>query len=176
MTPSTAQVTAQLPLQTGGYALIDAADLPATAGYTWYQGVGTCGHVFRVEGRQGGTSKPVYLHRVVAQAPPGLHVSHQNGDPLDCRRDNLLLLTAQQKSSRSKKRQGTTSRYRGVSWQRQIGRWTAYLRRDGRQYHLGTFQDEEAAARAYDQAARKAFQQHASLNFPGGEESEKGAL
>lgn len=57
-------------------------------------------------------------------------------------------------------RTGCTSRYKGVSLLR--GRWRAYIK--GR--HIGLFDSEEAAARAYDAAARAAFGEYAHLNFP----------
>jgi len=41
-----------------------------------------------------------------------------------------------------------SSRYRGVSFNKQLGKYVARGRRDGRQVHLGVFADEDQAADA----------------------------
>ena len=48
-----------------------------------------------------------------------------------------------------------TSRYVGVSWAKEQRRWRAYIEHEGRSQHLGSFAEEEAAARAFDTAARR---------------------
>jgi hypothetical protein len=59
-----------------------------------------------------------------------------------------------------------TSRYRGVYQKKQTGRWVAHIYRQKHQVHLGIFDTEEAAARAYDEAARRLHGLKARLNFP----------
>ncbi len=56
--------------------------------------------------------------------------------------------------------------YVGVSWQKDMRRYTAKILVCGHRLHLGSFIDLEDAARAYDTAAKKHFGEFALLNFP----------
>jgi hypothetical protein len=64
-----------------------------------------------------------------------------------------------------------TPTYRGVCWEKNINKWKAQIKYDGKNRHLGCFEDEEEAAKAYDKVARA---QHGEtpqrfrmqLNFP----------
>jgi hypothetical protein len=47
-----------------------------------------------------------------------------------------------------------SSKYRGVSWNKRYSKWQVKIRYDGKQHNLGSFEDEEEAARAYDRAAK----------------------
>jgi hypothetical protein len=100
-------------------------------------------------------------------------VSHLNDDPFDCRRDNLVVRTFQEQHFNCRKmrwRDGRkcTSKYKGVSWHANLGKWTVYITKDRQQRYLGVFRDEIAAAEKYDEAARQLFGEHARLNFPDG--------
>ena len=60
-----------------------------------------------------------------------------------------------------------SSQYRGVSLQRNTGKWEAYIRdENGKQLYLGLFEHEQQAARAYDRTAIKLHKENAVLNFP----------
>jgi len=67
-----------------------------------------------------------------------------------------------------------TSKYKGVSWDEPRGKWKAQIQCEGRNRYIGRYDEEEDAALAYDQEARRQFGEHASLNFPG--EGELAAL
>lgn len=56
------------------------------------------------------------------------------------------------------------SPYRGVSWHR--GQWRAKIKVQGHSQHLGCFDSEEKAARAYDYHAQRYHGDRARLNFP----------
>ena len=70
-----------------------------------------------------------------------------------------------------------------MSWSKRDRRWEATIRHEGRAQRLGSFAEEEAAARAFDEAARRLrgdaahggraskFSQPWRLNFPTDAES-----
>lgn len=59
-----------------------------------------------------------------------------------------------------------SSKYRGVSWHSQTGKWKAQIKVLGKDVNLGRHISEEAAAKAYDKAAICARgKQQAKLNF-----------
>ena len=58
-----------------------------------------------------------------------------------------------------------SSRFMGVSWNKDIRKWQAYIQVDGVQHHLGLFENEEEAARARDAAAVELFGSFARLNL-----------
>src|SRR5690606_21334655 len=64
--------------------------------------------------------------------------------------------------------QAPTSRFKGVSWKAGEGKWAANIMRDGVAHRLGRFDDEIAAAQAYDEAARELYGALAYQNFPDG--------
>jgi hypothetical protein len=61
-----------------------------------------------------------------------------------------------------------TSRFKGVCWSQREERWLANIMKDGVPHRLGRFDDEIAAAQAYDEAARELYGPLAYQNFPDG--------
>lgn len=111
----------------------------------------------------------VATHRVIWAMETGTwpvdQVDHINGRTSDNRLENLREASAAE-NGRNKRRQPASSRYQGVSRHKANGCWTAYICVNGRSKHLGSFNDEEVAARARDRAARVAYGEFARLNFP----------
>jgi HNH endonuclease len=61
--------------------------------------------------------------------------------------EHLRLATRRQNLTNTVSRPGSSSRYLGVCWYEQTGRWKAEVRANGRRHHLGYFQDEDEAGR-----------------------------
>lgn len=72
-------------------------------------------------------------------------------------------------SQRGTKQPGASSRYIGVCFDARcpIRPWKSCFRGAGKRVYLGCFSLEEAAARAYDEQAKKYLGEQAKLNFPG---------
>lgn len=174
--PSIARVPIMSWSKTRFEAVIDAADLPLIEGMRWnwmprYDD-GEHGNDAVVV-RSAPSGEQIPLRRILlGYKGRQWKISHRNGDALDCRRANLVVRTPSECLGHARKRRTThggrppTSRFKGVCWIR--GRWRALIQKEGQSYKLGWFDDEIAAAEAYDEAARELFEEHARLNFPDG--------
>ena len=69
------------------------------------------------------------------------------------------------KAHRGRKRHGSTSKFRGVSWFKRDACWRAWIKYQQKQKHLGYFHNEIEAAKAYNEAAKKYFKEFAYLNI-----------
>lgn len=156
-----------LPLSQGKVAVIDFEDFEKVRGLKWHAvSIGRNFYAAR-NVRVGNKQTTVFLHRVITDCPPDLEVNHIDGDGLNDRRYNLQPCTHQQHAlARQRKRKNASSIYRGVSWCKQNKRWQAQIAKNGKHIHIGRFDSEEAAARAYDAKAAELFDGHSSPNLP----------
>ena len=116
-----------------------------------------------------GRSNPQKIHRLVAhefiENPTNLPcVDHIDGCPKNNKISNLRWCNRSQNSMNTVKRKDTTSKYKGVSWDRCSKRWKVQLKLHHRIEFLDKFDSEIDAAKAYNQAAIKYFGEFAKLN------------
>lgn len=166
----------RIPLTQGCEALIDEADYESEHvvefgnGITWRGRIGErpwCASVKKHTTYAKATilgSLELRLHRVVMDAKLGELIDHIDGNGLNNRRDNLRLATNQGNSANSKRQIGSASRFKGVGFHRQTGKWEAFIRHNGKKQHLGLFVVEAEAAQAYNEAALRLFGAFARLN------------
>jgi hypothetical protein len=114
-----------------------------------------------------GRTRVVSLHREIMNNPKGFIVDHLNNNSLDNRKDNLRPATrSQNRQNAPKRKKNASSQFLGVSFHKEEKKYRARISIKGKRIHLGKFDNEIDAAKAYDAAARKYYGEHARVNFP----------
>jgi hypothetical protein len=147
----------QIPLSQGQVALVDDADYPLLSEFRWcYRAErgGRQGYAVR-NTKVGGKRRQWYLHRQLMQPGEGQEVIFLNHDRLDCRRENLRVVSKEDARRHHRVRRDSKSGVKGVRYNAGTDSWSAYVHRHGHAYHVGTFSSPEAAAQAYEAALRR---------------------
>lgn len=96
-----------------------------------------------------------------------LVVDHINSDKLDNRRENLRITTVALNNQNKKvSRLNTSSKYKGVSFNKKLRKYIVSIQCDYKYKYLGTFEKEKVAARTYDMYAVHNNLDNYPLNFP----------
>jgi len=151
----------EIKLSQGKKAIIDERDKVAVLSHPWkwYCRKTRLGTYYAVANIRKETGKKglIFLHRFLIPVPKGKFVDHINGNGLDNRRSNLRIASTQQNTRNARKKKGTVSKYKGVSFHKQNKNWKSFITKDYKFIHLGSFKTEIEAAKAYDVAAKKLF-------------------
>jgi hypothetical protein len=134
---------------------VDVADYEVVNQFPWYI---DNGYVARSVYKEGKKYK-LLLHRWMLNAPDDHFVEFRDGNPLNCTRGNLRVTRS---ISKGLKKAGTKSRFKGVTQKGK--RYVAAIRVQGHLHHLGYFDLDTDAARAYDAAALEHFGKFAKTN------------
>jgi hypothetical protein len=97
----------------------------------------------------------VYLHRELMNPPPGYAVIFKNHDRLDCRKENLAVVTTEESRRSHRVRTDSKTGIKGVRFNPGAGTWTAFVYRNGHYCGLGTFDLQMDAMKAYVDAVIK---------------------
>jgi hypothetical protein len=120
---------------------------------------GEKGYNIGINGKRYKTSRICFLH-YYGFLPET--VDHINRNPHDNRIINLRAATNAE-NCRNRKPYGS-SKYLGVSWFKQSGKWKAQIKHDGEVIYLGLFEKDYEAAVAYNIAAMELNGEFANLN------------
>ena len=158
------------------FALVDAADLGLVMPYRWgfspsgSRRTGYAVHVYRAGFGRNASLKKLRMHTLIAgpMLPFGVTVDHKDQNGLNNRRENLRLAQRREQAANQPLRSDNACGFKGVYWDKASSRWGVELHIGGVAVlqRRGTFPSPEAAARVYDEAARKHFGEFACVNFP----------
>jgi hypothetical protein len=156
----------RIPLTQGKFAKVDPEDYIWLSQFRWHCHKREHAYYAVRTHWQKRVSKKILMHRLIADTPGHLVCDHINRDGLDNRKQNLRNCTKQQNNLNQTGHRDSASRYKGVYWKKDMQKWAASIQIDARRRHLGYFEDETTAAKAYDKAAKRLHGDFAALNFP----------
>ena len=147
--------------------MVDDEDYKRLAGYKWFAVRYERGYyAVRTDKDRKGRQKNVRMHREILGEPKGKIIDHINHNGLDNRSVNLRVATRQQNAWNKRKQRGKcSSKYKGVTWLKRMGKWQARIVCNGKSIFIGYFDDQVSAGRAYDARAKELYGDYATLNF-----------
>ena len=109
-----------------------------------------------------GKVKTFKVHQLVAVAfldhtPNGYSsvIDHIDSNPLNNRLENLRIVSQRENTTFGTLKMNTSSKYTGVSWHKLTKKWKAHIKINGKLKHLGFFNTEEEAGRAYQEKLKE---------------------
>ena len=151
----------EIKLTQGQVALVDDADFEILNQFKWsavkIRNTFYAARNITVDDKR----KLVYMH---CEIMGGKWVDHIKGNGLNNQRYNLRFCTHRENQMNQRKQANTSSVYKGVSWNKGVGKWMAQIKTKGRGIYIGLFIDETDAAKAYNKKAIELFGEFANLN------------
>ncbi len=159
----------QIQLTQNQYAMVNDEDFEELSKHRWYAlklcyGGFAAGRNDPIDEKKG-KREIILMPRQIMNAPEGMDIDHQNHDTLDNRKENLRICTRSQNLANRGKQRNCSSKFKGVSWNKDNTNWRVQIQKDGKQHYLASCDSEIEAAKVYDEAAIKHFGEFAYLNF-----------
>lgn len=109
------------------------------------------------------TTKMVLMHQIVLQSNNNKVIDHIHGEQSknDNRKENLRLVTISQNAMNAQLRSNNTSGVTGVRWNKKMGKYIAYICKDGINHYLGNFSSFDDAVKARKDAEKEYFGEYA---------------
>jgi hypothetical protein len=140
-------------------AMVDDEDFDRLNKFSWQarKDKGIIGNI-------SGDGKKTLMHRYIMKAKHNQEIDHIDGNRLNNQKSNLRFATSSQNKANRGPRKDNKSGYKGVSWHKQLNKWTVRIMINGKYLSLGLHNDILEAAKAYNKAALKYYGQFAWLN------------
>ena len=159
----------QIPLTQGKYAIVDNADYEWLNQWKWCaEKIGNIYYAVRTI-KINGKNIPQLMHRLILGLikGDGKLTDHHNHNGLDNRLENLRICNNSQNHHNQLPQKDCISKYKGVGWFKRDKKWCARICMNRKHYHIGYFDTETKAAKAYDKKALELFGEYACINFEG---------
>lgn len=159
----------EIELTKGYKALVDDRDYEWLSNWKWSANDDGKGNIraMRMESAGDGKLRNVKMHRAIAERhglDTSRYIDHRDRNSLNNQLDNLRAASHAQNNCNRKKKEGCSSKYKGVYWRTDTLKWQAYFKSNGRYFYLGCFDCEIDAANAYNDAVIKYHGEFAILN------------
>lgn len=149
-------MTRTIQLTRGQVAIVDDEDYEQLSKHSWYCHRSSDGSLSACR-RDKQTRRLVIMHREIAGAPHDKVIDHRDGNTLNNTRANLRICTQSENNMNKRLASNNTSGAKGVHWHKQISKWQAMIKKNGRRYFLGSYANIEDAIRAYRNAEDEMF-------------------
>lgn len=158
-------MTKEVPLTRGMVAFVSDCDYERVTQYKWHVKASGCDQVvYYAQSTQFGKTA-MKLHRFIMQPKRGEVVDHINHNGLDCRRENMRVVSQHQNILNSRKHANSKNQFKGVY----LSPWGSYrvaLTTQRGFTSFGLHRGEVKAARIYDAIVRRLRGEFAVTNFP----------
>lgn len=165
----------KLVLNDGQVAYVDDEDFKWIGAFGTWSYYKRGGYAYTREriapGNGPGCLRHIAMHRVIAihhgiiPDDANCIVDHIDRNRLNNQKSNLRMADQTQNSAnRSKAKSKTTSKFKGVSFDKKRKLYRAYCRVGGKMIHGGYFKDEKRAAERYNELAKEHFKEFAVFN------------
>jgi len=157
----------QIPLTQGQFALVDDEDFEELKKHKWYAYKSKYTFYAGRKLRLGVNKRQIIvMHRqILGLEDPKMQGDHIDWNGLNNQRHNLRIATNSQNVRNVRPNKNTSSKYKGVNWEKRDNVWRAQIQCDKRKIYIGSYKDEIEAAKAYDKKAKELFGEFAYLNF-----------
>ncbi len=146
-----------IPLTKGNWTFVDDEDYEYLRQWRWH--VTAHGYAARSisekNPHEGKTKGELLMHRLLLNAQHKQEVDHRDLDKLNNQRYNIRLCTSKENKMNRPKLKNNTSGFKGVYLRKRTGTFIAAISINSKLVHLGTFRTAEAAAKAYQDEAKK---------------------
>jgi hypothetical protein len=154
-------------LTQGYYAIVDKEDYDELNRHSWYVWKSNRNFYASRTDYSTGKQKTILMHRqIIGLTDRKQEIDHIDHDGLNNKRSNIRVVTHAQNLHNMRPNKNSSSKYKGVCWNKNLCKWQAGIEVSQRKIHLGLFHDEEEAAKAYDKKAVELFGEYSCLNFP----------